>query len=68
MWCGDYFLQIAMFEHREKVGAEVEAEETDEFDNDSPLPKAVGLDMNLTDSDQTKVKLLTGFDMIAMKC
>ena len=53
-----------MFEHRERVGAkdsEVEAEETDEFDNDSPLPKAVGLDMNLTDSDQTKVKLLTGF-------
>ncbi|KAG5376014.1 hypothetical protein IGI04_040610 [Brassica rapa subsp. trilocularis] len=42
---------------RERVGAkdsEVEAEETDEFDNDSPLPKAVGLDMNLTDSDQTK--------------
>lgn len=37
------------------MGAEVEAEETDEFDNDSPLPKAVvGLDMNLTDSDQTK--------------
>ncbi|CAN6869747.1 hypothetical protein Bca4012_044787 [Brassica carinata] len=51
------YAPIAMFEHREKVGAkdsEVEAEETDEFDNDSPLPKAAGLDMNLTDSDQTK--------------
>lgn len=60
----DSFCKIAMFEHREKVGAkdsEVEAEETDEFDNDSPLPKAAGLDMNLTDSDQTKVKLHTGF-------
>ncbi|KFK27122.1 hypothetical protein AALP_AA8G337700 [Arabis alpina] len=53
------YAPVAMLEHREKVASkdsEIEAiaEETDEFDNDSPLPKAVELDMNLTDSDQTK--------------
>ncbi|CAH8387791.1 unnamed protein product [Eruca vesicaria subsp. sativa] len=53
------YAPIAMLEHREKVGGkdtEVDAEETDEFDNDddSPLPRAVELDMNLTDTDQTK--------------
>jgi hypothetical protein len=44
-----------MLEHREKViSKDSEIEETEEFDTESPLPKAVELDMNLTDSDQTK--------------
>ncbi|VVB16071.1 unnamed protein product [Arabis nemorensis] len=53
------YAPIAMLEHREKVASkdsEIEAiaEETDEFDNESPLPKAVELDMNMTDTDQTQ--------------
>ncbi|ESQ42932.1 hypothetical protein EUTSA_v10014813mg [Eutrema salsugineum] len=53
------YAPIAMLEHREKVvskDSEIEAleEETDEFDTESPLPKAVELDMNMTDTDQTK--------------
>ncbi|CAH2069889.1 unnamed protein product [Thlaspi arvense] len=53
------YAPIAMLEHREKVAtkdSEIEsiAEETDEFDTESPLPKAVELDMNMTDTYQTK--------------
>ncbi|CAA0409942.1 unnamed protein product [Arabidopsis thaliana] len=49
------YAPIAMLEHREKViSKDSEIEETEEFDTESPLPKAVELDMNLTDSDQTK--------------
>ncbi|CAE6241783.1 unnamed protein product [Arabidopsis arenosa] len=49
------YAPIAMLEHREKVIAkDSEIEETEEFDTESPLPKAVELDMNITDSDQTK--------------
>lgn len=49
-----------MLEHREKVAtkeSEIEAleEEADEFDTESPLPRAVELDMNVTDTDQTMV-------------
>ncbi|KAL1216919.1 hypothetical protein V5N11_011094 [Cardamine amara subsp. amara] len=49
------YAPIAMLEHREKVvSKDFEIEETDEFDTESPLPKPVELDMNMTDSDQTK--------------
>ncbi|EFH42341.1 hypothetical protein ARALYDRAFT_331859 [Arabidopsis lyrata subsp. lyrata] len=49
------YAPIAMLEHREKVvSKDSEIEETEEFDTESPLPKAVELDMNITDSDQTK--------------
>lgn len=48
-----------MLEHREKVvSKDSEIEETEEFDTESPLPKAVELDMNITDSDQTKVSFI----------
>lgn len=50
-----------MLESREKVAskdseAEALGEESDEFDTDeSPLHKGFELDMNMTDTDQTKV-------------
>lgn len=58
-----------MLEHREKVvskDSEIEAlaEETDEFDTESPLPKAVELDMNITDTDQTKVSFTKSANLI----
>ncbi|EOA14110.1 hypothetical protein CARUB_v10027252mg [Capsella rubella] len=49
------YAPIAMLEHRQKlISKESEIEETEEFDTESPLPKAVELDMNISDSDQTK--------------
>ncbi|KAF8116905.1 hypothetical protein N665_0014s0165 [Sinapis alba] len=54
------YAPIAMLEHREKVASkdsetEALAEETNEFDTESPLHKGgVELDMNMTDTDQTK--------------
>lgn len=48
-----------MLEHREKVvSKDSEIEETEEFDTESPLPKAVELDMNIADTDQTKVSFI----------
>lgn len=50
-----------MLENREKVAskdseAEALGEESDEFDTgESPLHKGFELDMNMTDTDQTKV-------------
>ncbi|CAH8363453.1 unnamed protein product [Eruca vesicaria subsp. sativa] len=53
------YAPIAMLEGREKVASkdyEVEdsGEESDEFDNESPLNRGVKLDMNMTDTEQTK--------------
>ncbi|CAG7880073.1 unnamed protein product [Brassica rapa] len=54
------YAPIAMLENREKVAskdseAEALGEESDEFDTgESPLHKGFELDMNMTDTDQTK--------------
>uniref|UniRef100_A0A1J3FCI7 Uncharacterized protein n=1 Tax=Noccaea caerulescens TaxID=107243 RepID=A0A1J3FCI7_NOCCA len=59
------YAPVAMLEYREKVAtkeSEIEAlaEETDDFDTESPLPRAVELDMNVTDTDQTMKAKTTG--------
>ncbi|CAA7021135.1 unnamed protein product [Microthlaspi erraticum] len=60
------YAPVAMLEHREKVAtkdSEIEAlaeEEADEFDTESPLPRAVELDMNVADTDQKMKAKTTG--------